>query len=108
MLSIFTLSLYKSKVMICTSLRPACYFRRYRHKVKVGVFIRITLGILDNLIWEKTQKSYLSLSEPRPYKKHKKRREYIQQKGRRTIYMALFTFTSVVQILELCWQKSRE
>ena len=40
----------------------------------------------------------MTLSEPRPYKKHtKKRREYMQQKGRGTIYMVLFTFTSVVE-----------
>ena len=36
----------------------------------------------------------------RPYKKHTKKGEYIKQKGRGTIYMALFTFTSVVQILD--------
>ena len=60
MLSIFTLSLYKSEVIICTSLE-ACvlFFRRYRHKVNVGFFIRITLGMLNNLIWEKNQKSDL-------------------------------------------------
>ena len=33
-------------------------------------------------------------------KKHAKKRENIQQKGRGTTYMALFTFTSVVQILD--------
>ena len=44
----------------------------------------------------------MTLSEPRPYKKHtkKKRREYIQQKGRGIIYMVLLTFTSVVQVLD--------
>ena len=36
----------------------------------------------------------------RPYKKDTKKGEYIKQKGRGTIYMALFTFTSVVQILD--------
>ena len=51
MLPIFPLSLYKSKVIISTSFTPACYFRRYRHKVKVVVVVvvlRITLGTLDN------------------------------------------------------------
>ena len=42
----------------------------------------------------------MTLSEPKPYKKHTEKREYIEQKGRGTIYMALFAFTSVVQILD--------
>ena len=42
----------------------------------------------------------MTLIEPRPYKKHTKKREYIQQKGRGTIYMALLTFTSVAQNLD--------
>ena len=58
MLSIFKLSLYKIKVMICTSRRPAFYFMRYRHKFKV-LFFSITIGTLDNLTWEKTQKDEL-------------------------------------------------
>ena len=37
------------------------------------------------------------LSEPRSYKKHTKKRSIYSKKGRRTIYMAIFTFTSVVQ-----------
>ena len=39
---------------LCVILRDT-----YRHKIKVGFFIRLTLGMLDNLIWEKTQKSEL-------------------------------------------------
>ena len=42
----------------------------------------------------------MTLSEPILYKKHTKKMQYIQQIGRGTIYMALFTFTSVVQILD--------
>ena len=42
----------------------------------------------------------MTLSEPRLYEKHTKKMQYIQQIGRGTIYMALFTFTSVVQILD--------
>ena len=52
---------------------------------------------------EKTQKADLKWTKTiyKPYKK----REYIQQKGRGTIYMALFTFTWVVQILD-CVEKN--
>ena len=50
----------------------------------------------------------MTLSEPRPFRKHtKKRRDYIQQKLRGTMYMTLFTFTSVAQIVRSKWFERR-
>ena len=42
----------------------------------------------------------MTLSEPRPYKNTKRGSRTIYMTGTRTIYMTLFTFTSVVQILD--------
>ena len=54
----------------------------------------------DNLIREKT-KGGVVFDESRPNKKLL-RKEYIQQKGKRTLDMALFTYMSGVQFLDLC------
>ena len=48
--------------------------------LKLFFLIRITLGTLDT--WYGRRLRRLTLSEPRPYEKHTKKREYIQQKGR--------------------------
>ena len=48
--------------------------------------------------------------EPRPYKKktYLTKKGVYTAKGEGTIYMAFFSFISVVQILDLCWKKSHE
>ena len=90
----------KSCIYIIGSL--SIIYRGFKFVIWVG----ITWGRIDNLIWEGKLRR-MTLSESRPKKKKKKmlRKEYKQQKKKGTIYMVLFLFKCSISRF-ICKKKS--